>query len=67
MAVLIAQLLDKGILDTKDIADMSRRLEEGGDERFLGDLLGIVMSCEIDTPANRRAGIHSIDGGKTKD
>lgn len=63
LAVLIAQLIDKGVLNGVDIADMGRRLEEGGDGRFVMDLYGIILSCEIDTPSYRRAGIHAIDGG----
>lgn len=64
LEVLIAQLLDNGTLDGDDIANMARRLEEGGDQNAAMALFGIMLSCEIDTPANRRAAIHALpDGG----
>jgi hypothetical protein len=66
LCVLIAQLIDKGVLDGDDISDMMRRLEEGGDGELASDLVGIVLSCGIDTPANRRAGMHVVDGGNSE-
>lgn len=68
LAVLITQLLDRGILDSDDIAEMNRRLDEGGYHDEMTVLSGIVLSAMIDTPENRRAAIHVIpDGGNDSD
>ena len=64
LAVLIAQLLDREVLDADDIGDMMRRLEEGGDDDLAQGLFGVMLSAAIDTPERRRAAIHVIsDGG----
>lgn len=62
--VLIAQLVRNGVLSRPDIATMKRRLIEGGDAAAAETLTMIVLSDLIDDPASRRAGIHSISGGK---
>lgn len=62
--VLIAQLVRNGTLSRSDIETMKRRLIEGGDAGAAETLTMIVLSDMIDDPASRRAGIHSISGGK---
>lgn len=62
--VLIAQLVRNGALSRPDIQTMKRRLIEGGDAEAAGTLDMIVLSDLIDDPDARRAGIHSISGGK---
>lgn len=63
LAVLIAQLIDNGTIDGGDIANMSRRLHEGGDSDLADALYGVMLSAMIDKPGGRRAAIHAIDGG----
>lgn len=62
--VLVAQLVRNGTLSRPDIQTMKRRLIEGGDAKAAETLDMIVLSDLIDDPDARRAGIHSISGGK---
>lgn len=64
LEVLIAQLVRNGALSRPDIQTMKRRLIEGGDADEAETLDMIVLSDLIDDPDARRAGIHSISGGK---
>ena len=67
LEVLIAQLFNNGTLSQADLENMDRRLHEGGHEAASGALLGIRLSNMLDTPALRRASLHSIDGGRDSD
>lgn len=61
LEVLIAQLLRNGVLNNADIANMQRRLVEGGTPQLAEALAGIWLSDQIDDPGERRAAIHAID------
>ena len=68
LAVLIAQLIDNGQLDGEDIANMARRLHEGGDGDLGQSLYGVFMSAMFDQPGERRASIHvASDNGNPAD
>ena len=63
LEVLIAQLYRSGVLTGADIANMKRRLREGGDGEAADNLGFIILSDMIDDPDARRASIHALDGG----
>jgi hypothetical protein len=65
LAVLIAQLHRNGTLDGADIANMKRRLIEGGNPVLAEELDGVVLSDLIDDPRERRASLYALpaDGG----
>lgn len=66
LAVLIAQLRRNGTLSNADLDNMRRRLIES-DRENLADAINVVLFSDlIDDPYERRAHIHSIDGGKTE-
>ncbi len=66
LAVLIAQLHRNGTLDGADVANMQRRLIEGGAPDLAEGLGGVILSDMIDDPARRRASIHALrDGGNS--
>ena len=67
LEVLIAQLWRAGVLDHADIANMKRRLIEGGDADKAESLGFVILSDAFDDPALRRATIHSLDGGNGGD
>ncbi|WP_310533127.1 hypothetical protein [Novosphingobium sp.] len=64
LAVLIAQLHRNGTLDSADVANMQRRLIEGGNETLADGLAGVILSDMIDDPAMRRASIHVLPDGE---
>lgn len=65
--VLIAQLRRNGTLSNADLANMKRRLIEGGNPDLAEAITWLLFSDAIDDPELRRAGIHSIDGGNVTD
>lgn len=67
MEVLIAQLRRNGTLSNSDIANMKRRLIEGGNPDLAEAITWLLFSDAIDDPELRRASIHSLDGGNGTD
>lgn len=63
MEVLIAQLRRNGTLSNADLANMKRRLIEGGNPDLAEAITWLLFSDAIDDPELRRASIHSLDGG----
>jgi hypothetical protein len=67
LSVLIAQLRRNGTLSNTDIDNMQRRLIES-DRADLADAITVVLFSDmIDDPGERRASIHVLDGGNSKD
>ena len=65
--MLIAQLRQNGLLSGDDLANMLRRLHEGEMPEAHAELMGIILSDDLDTPEERRAIIYPIDGGNQGD
>jgi hypothetical protein len=67
LAVLIAQLHRNGTITGADVANMQRRLIEGGNEALANGLTGVILSDMIDDPGRRRASLHVLrDGGNSE-
>lgn len=65
--VLIAELVREGVLDTDNLASMSRRLREADQGELANRVVALPLSSLFDTPETRRSAIHAIDGGAGDD
>lgn len=65
LEVLIAQLHLIGVLEGSDISKMARRLRECDRPDLASAVQGVIFGNAMDSPDERRAGIHAIDGGNS--